>query len=226
MPRLQSPPAAVLFDLDGTLADTADDLGAPVNQMRINRGLKPLPLDEYRPFASEGSRALIKLGLGASPDDPGYEALRQEFLDSYAANIAVHTRLFDGMAELLDYLDAHGIRWGVISNKLEYLVHLLCDQMGLMPRMVLAYGGDSAARPKPWPDLMERALEETGLKGKQCVYIGDDQRDITAGKAVGMTTVAAGWGYAPLEKAASWGADHLIHAPRELIALIEATRRT
>lgn len=224
MPSLSTSPAAVFFDLDGTLADTADDLAAPVNQMRLDRGLKPLPLSEYRPFASEGSRALIQVGLGATPDDPGYQALRDEFLASYADNIAVHTRLFEGMAEVLHYLEAHGIRWGVISNKLEYLVHLLCNALGLLPRMALAYGGDSAPRAKPWPDLMEKALKATRLQGHQCIYIGDDLRDITAGKAVGMTTIAAGWGYASPENAASWKADHLLQHPAELIPLIESVR--
>ncbi|MDO5057501.1 MAG: HAD-IA family hydrolase [Lautropia sp.] len=224
MPRLSSPPAAVFFDLDGTLADTADDLAAPVNQMRLDRGLKPLPLAEYRPFASEGSRALIQVGLGATPDDPGYQALRDEFLASYADNIAVHTRLFAGMPEVLHYLETNGIRWGVISNKLEYLVQLLCNALGLLPRMAVAYGGDSAPRAKPHPDLMEKALKATGLRGHQCIYIGDDLRDITAGKAVGMTTIAAGWGYASPENAASWKADYLFQHPTELIDLIEAVR--
>lgn len=224
MPRITQKPAAVFFDLDGTLADTADDLAAPVNQMRLDRGLKPLPLEEYRPFASEGSRALIQVGLGATPDDPGYEALRDEFLHNYADNIAVHTKLFPGIDDLLHYLESHGIAWGVISNKLEYLVHLLCGELKLMDRLVLAYGGDSAPRAKPWPDLMEKALKTTGFAGKDCIYIGDDLRDITAGKAVGMVTVAAAYGYAPAEAAASWKADYLVNHPTELIDLIEHAR--
>ncbi len=184
MPQLKTRPAAVFFDLDGTLVDTADDLAAPVNHMREARGLKPLPLEEYRPFASAGSRGLLHIGLGATTDDPDYPALRTEFLNRYEQEIAVHSRLFDGMPELLAWLEANGIRWGVISNKLEYLVRRLVQQLGLGHRVALAYGGDTAPRAKPWPDPLKMALQETGLTARQCVYIGDDLRDIQAAHAV------------------------------------------
>ena len=174
MPQLKTRPAAVFFDLDGTLVDTADDLAAPVNHMREARGLKPLPLEEYRPFASAGSRGLLHIGLGATTDDPDYAALRAELLNRYEQEIAVHSRLFDGMPELLAWLEANGIRWGVISNKLEYLVRRLVQQLGLGHRLALAYGGDTAPRAKPWPDPLKMALQETGLTARQCVYIGDD----------------------------------------------------
>ena len=133
MPQLKTQPAAVFFDLNGTLVDIVDDLAAPVNHMREARGLKPLPLEKYRPFASAGSRGLLHIGLGATTDDPDYPALRAEFLNRYEQEIAVHSRLFDGMSELLVWLEANGIRWGVISNKLEYpdsahtLKHLFRD---------------------------------------------------------------------------------------------------
>ena len=191
MPQLKTRPAAVFFDLDGTLVDTADDLAAPVNHMREARGLKPLPLEEYRPFASAGSRGLLHIGLGATTDDPDYPALRTEFLNRYEQEIAVHSRLFDGMPELLAWLEANGIRWGVISNKLEYLVRRLVQQLGLGHRVALAYGGDTAPRAKPWPDPLKMALQETGLTARQCVYIGDDLRDIQAAHAVDMPAVAA-----------------------------------
>lgn len=221
MPLLKTLPAAVFFDLDGTLADTADDLAAPVNAMRQARGLKPLPLEEYRPFASAGSRGLLHIGLGATTDDPDYPALRTEFLERYEDSIASHTRLFPGMPELLDWLEARQIPWGIISNKLEYLVHALLVRLEMRERPVLAYGGDSAPRAKPAPDLMLRALKETGLTGKQCVYIGDDLRDIQAGKAVGMTTIAAAYGYCNPEEAASWEADYLVNSPAEILALLK-----
>ena len=221
MPQLKTRPAAVFFDLDGTLVDTADDLAAPVNHMREARGLKPLPLEEYRPFASAGSRGLLHIGLGATTDDPDYPALRTEFLNRYEQEIAVHSRLFDGMPELLAWLETNGIRWGVISNKLEYLVHRLVQQLGLGHRVALAYGGDTAPRAKPWPDPLKMALQETGLTARQCVYIGDDLRDIQAAHAVDMPAVAAAYGYGNPNEIPQWRADHIVTSPQEFLAMLK-----
>lgn len=221
MPQLKTRPAAVFFDLDGTLVDTADDLAAPVNHMREARGLKPLPLEEYRPFASAGSRGLLHIGLGATTDDPDYPALRAEFLNRYEQEIAVHSRLFDGMPELLAWLEANGIRWGVISNKLEYLVRRLVQQLGLGHRVALAYGGDTAPRAKPWPDPLKMALQETGLTARQCVYIGDDLRDIQAAHAVDMPAVAAAYGYGNPNEIPQWKADHVVTSPQEFLAMLK-----
>ena len=221
MPQLKTRPAAVFFDLDGTLVDTADDLAAPVNHMREARGLKPLPLEEYRPFASAGSRGLLHIGLGATTDDPDYPALRTEFLNRYEQEIAVHSRLFDGMPELLAWLEANGIRWGVISNKLEYLVRRLVQQLGLGHRVALAYGGDTAPRAKPWPDPLKMALQETGLTARQCVYIGDDLRDIQAAHAVDMPAVAAAYGYGNPNEIPQWKADHIVTSPQEFLAMLK-----
>ena len=221
MPQLKTRPAAVFFDLDGTLVDTADDLAAPVNHMREARGLKPLPLEEYRPFASAGSRGLLHIGLGATTDDPDYPALRAEFLNRYEQEIAVHSRLFDGMPELLAWLEANGIRWGVISNKLEYLVRRLVHQLGLGHRVALAYGGDTAPRAKPWPDPLKMALQETGLTARQCVYIGDDLRDIQAAHAVDMPAVAAAYGYGNPNEIPQWKADHIVASPQEFLAMLK-----
>ena len=221
MPQLKTRPAAVFFDLDGTLVDTADDLAAPVNHMREARGLKPLPLEEYRPFASAGSRGLLHIGLGATTDDPDYPALRAEFLNRYEQEIAVHSRLFDGMPELLAWLEANGIRWGVISNKLEYLVRRLVQQLGLGHRVALAYGGDTAPRAKPWPDPLKMALQETGLTARQCVYIGDDLRDIQAAHAVDMPAVAAAYGYGNPNEIPQWKADHVVTSPQEFVTMLK-----
>ena len=221
MPQLKTRPAAVFFDLDGTLVDTADDLAAPVNHMREARGLKPLPLEEYRPFASAGSRGLLHIGLGATTDDPDYPALRTEFLNRYEQEIAVHSRLFDGMPELLAWLEANGIRWGVISNKLEYLVRRLVQRLGLGHRVALAYGGDTAPRAKPWPDPLKMALQETGLTARQCVYIGDDLRDIQAAHAVDMPAVAAAYGYGNPNEIPQWRADHIVTSPQEFLAMLK-----
>ena len=221
MPQLKTRPAAVFFDLDGTLVDTADDLAAPVNHMREARGLKPLPLEEYRPFASAGSRGLLHIGLGATTDDPDYPALRTEFLTRYEKSIASHTRLFPGMPDLLAWLEANGIRWGVISNKLEYLVRRLVQQLGLGHRVALAYGGDTAPRAKPWPDPLKMALQETGLTARQCVYIGDDLRDIQAAHAVDMPAVAAAYGYGNPNEIPQWRADHIVTSPQEFLAMLK-----
>src|SRR5690349_9968392 len=182
-------PQAVFFDLDGTLADTADDLAAPINAMRIQRGQQPMPVAELRPFASAGARGLLARGLGVDKEHADFEALRQEFLERYEQDIVVHTRLFDGMPELLGRLEAEGVRWGVISNKIERYVRIIVDRLGIAGRIAVAYGGDSAARPKPHPDLMLLALQATGLRGEDCVYVGDDLRDVVAGRAAGMATV-------------------------------------
>ena len=221
MPQLKTRPAAVFFDLDGTLVDTADDLAAPVNHMREARGLKPLPLEEYRPFASAGSRGLLHIGLGATTDDPDYPALRTEFLNRYEQEIAVHSRLFDGMPELLAWLEANGIRWGVISNKLEYLVRRLVQRLDLGHRVALAYGGDTAPRAKPWPDPLKMALQETGLTARQCVYIGDDLRDIQAAHAVDMPAVAAAYGYGNPNEIPQWKADHIVASPQEFLTMLK-----
>lgn len=219
--RLLENPRAVFFDLDGTLADTAEDLAAPINAMRIERGLEPLPIAELRPYASAGARGLIGRGLDVGKDDPGYEALRLDFLARYERDIVVHTRLFDGMAELLERLDAAGVRWGIISNKVERYVRIIVQQLGLAERSAIAFGGDSAARPKPHPDLMLLALETIGLAGGDCVYVGDDLRDVVAGRAAGMKTVAAAYGYCgDADKPENWGADALIRDPRELLPLL------
>jgi phosphoglycolate phosphatase len=214
-------PRAVFFDLDGTLADTADDLAAPINAMRIERGQAPMPVAELRPFASTGARGLIAQGLGVLKDDPGFDALRLEFLERYEQQIVVHTRLFDGMPELLAQLESENVAWGIISNKIERYVRIIVDKLGLTGRAAIAYGGDSAARPKPHPDLMLLALETTGLRGEDCVYVGDDLRDVVAGRAAGMATVAAAYGYCGgAERPEDWGADALVRQPGELAALL------
>lgn len=214
-------PRAVFFDLDGTLADTADDLAAPVNAMRIARGEAPMPVAELRPFASAGARGLIGKGLGVAKGDRDYEALRLEFLQRYEQDLVVHTRLFDGMAELLQRLEAESICWGIISNKVERYVSIIVERLGLSRRSVLAFGGDSAARPKPHPDLMLLALRTTGLAGANCVYVGDDLRDVVAGRAAGMKTVAAAYGYCgDADSPEHWGADALIRHPGELVSVL------
>lgn len=219
--RLPFTPTAVFFDLDGTLADTAADLAAPVNAMRVERGLAPLPLAALRPFASMGARGLIGRGLGIAPQDPGYEALRLDFLARYEAAMCVHTCLFEGMAELLTGLEERGIVWGVVSNKVERYVRPILAELGLLHRCAGAIGGDTTAHAKPHPEPLLHAARLARVDPTLSVYVGDDHRDVLAGKAAGMHTVAAAYGYCGDEPPPpQWGADHLVLAPRDLIPLL------
>ncbi|HVL56604.1 MAG TPA: HAD-IA family hydrolase [Burkholderiaceae bacterium] len=212
---------AVFFDLDGTLADTAADLAAPINAMRIDRGLPPLPVAELRPFASMGARGMIGKGLGVPREAPEYDPLRAEFLLRYEANMIVHTALFDGMTDVLDRLDAAGIRWGVVSNKFERYVRPILERLGVLHRSVAAIGGDTTAYSKPHPEPLLLAARTAGIDPRAAVYVGDDLRDIVAGRAAGMATVAATYGYCGDTPAPpQWGADALIADPRELLPLL------
>ncbi len=215
------PPHAVFFDLDGTLADTADDLAAPIHAMLAERGLAAVDNAALRPLASMGARGLIGRGFGLRPGDDGYEALRLEFMERYEAGMLERTRLFEGMHEVLGALDAAGIRWGVISNKTERLVRPIIAGLGLAERSVCAIGGDTTAYAKPHPAPLLHGAEIAGVEAVHCFYIGDDLRDIEAGRAAGMRTVAAAYGYCGHDSPPSaWGADHLIEHPRELITLL------
>jgi len=219
---LQSPNGAVFFDLDGTLADTAADLAAPVNAMRLERGLEALPLDALRPFASMGARGLIGRGLGVQREDPAFEALRVEFLERYEAAMVVHTRLFDGVPALLDALDGAGLRWGVVSNKVERYVRPILAALGVLERSATAIGGDTTAFAKPHPEPLLHAARLAGVDPALCVYVGDDLRDVEAGRAAGMRTIAAAYGYCGDEDRPppTWGADAIVAHPAELIALL------
>lgn len=218
---IASPLHAVFFDLDGTLADTAADLAAPVNAMRVERGLAPLELAELRPFASMGARGLIGRGLGVQREDDGFEALRVEFLRRYEAAMVVHTRLFPGMPELLDALDAADVRWGVVSNKVERYVRPIVEALGLAGRSVVSIGGDTTPFAKPHPEPLLHAARVAGVDPTGCVYVGDDLRDVEAGRAAGMRTVAAAYGYCgEHEPPHRWGADALIEHPRDLHRLL------
>jgi N-acetyl-D-muramate 6-phosphate phosphatase len=216
---------AVFFDLDGTLADTAADLAAPVNAMRAERGLAPLPLETLRPFASMGARGLIGKALGLTPADDGFEVLRQDFLRRYEQAMVVHTTLFDGMPQVLDGLDAAGIRWGVVSNKFERYVRPIVERLGLAERSATAIGGDTTAFAKPHPEPLLHAAKLIDVDPTRCVYVGDDLRDIEAGRAAGMFTVAAAYGFCgDALPPAQWGADAVIAAPGELAGLLGLRR--
>lgn len=212
---------AVFFDLDGTLADTAPDLAAPIHLMRAARGLPPIDESQLRPFTSMGARGLLGQGFKVKPGDTEFETLRAEFLAHYEKDLVRRTVLFEGMHQVLAELDAAGIRWGVISNKVERYVRPILAGLGLIDRSVCAIGGDTAAHPKPHPAPLLLGASQAQVDPTRCIYIGDDLRDIEAGRAAGMGTVAAAYGYCgDTHPPHAWGADFLIDHPAQLMRLL------
>jgi phosphoglycolate phosphatase len=189
------PVAAVLFDLDGTLADTAGDLGGALNRVRHDRGLPPVPLADLRAHASAGARGLLQAGMGVGPDHPDFAALRDAFLAHYTACLAETTCLFDGVAELLDALDARGLPWGIVTNKASRYTVPVVAALGLASRAGTVVSGDTTPHPKPHPAPMHHAARALGVAPQRCAYVGDDVRDVLAGNAAGMATLVARWGY-------------------------------
>ena len=212
---------AVLFDLDGTLADTAPDLTYALNRVRAARGLPPLPLAATRPVASQGARGLIGAGFGVHPGDPGYDALRDEFLAVYAENLCRETRLFAGIPELLDRLEAHALPWGVVTNKAERFTFPLLDLLKVRSRSACVIGGDTTGKIKPQPEPLLAASRSLGLAPGACVYLGDDQRDVEAGRAACMKTAVAMWGYLNGQAPETWNADFAIQQPLELLRFLD-----
>ena len=209
---------AVLFDFDGTLADTAADLARPLNRIRTDRGLQELPLDALRPFASAGARGLLEAGLGILPDHPEFKPLRETFLRHYAEDICVDTRLFPGMDALLQAIEARGLRWGIVTNKSTSLTRLLVSELKLETRAACVVCGDTTPYLKPNPASLLHAAKELALAPQDCLYLGDDLRDIQAARAAGMRSVAVGWGYgADLQ---AWQADFVIRQPPDLVGLL------
>ncbi len=211
---------AMLFDLDGTLADTAPDLAAAANAMRVDRGLEALPLAVLRPMASHGARGLLQVAFDRSPEDDDYEALRVEFLDRYESSIDTYSRLFDGMDEVLLALESRGIAWGIVTNKAMRFTAPLTTLLGLAERAGVVVGGDTTAFAKPHPAPLLHAAEALDIPASECIYVGDDLRDIVAGKAAGMRTVAAAWGYCGRTEPACWDADVVLQRPLDLMTLL------
>jgi 2-phosphoglycolate phosphatase len=186
---------AVLFDLDGTLADTAPDMALTVNRMRVRRGLEPVGPELVRPYVSNGARGMIGAAFGVTPEHPDFQAMREEFLALYGENLCVESKLFPGMAQLLDQLDADGVAWGVVTNKFERFARPLIEGLGLGSRSAVVVGGDTCPRPKPFPDPLLFAAATMGVAPMRTLYVGDDQRDVQAARAAGMPVVVAGYGY-------------------------------
>lgn len=212
----------VLFDLDGTLADTAPDLAAALNHVLVEEGRPPLPFARIRPVVSHGSTGLLRLGFGLAPDDPAFAPLRVRLLAHYAANLCRETRLFPGMTDVLRWLQVQGLRWGIVTNKPAYLTEALVPQLSLPYPPACIVSGDTTGNRKPHPEPMLHACALTGGDPAEVLYVGDAERDVRAGRAAGMRTVVALYGYiGEDEEPARWGADGAIRAPLELLSWLE-----
>ena len=212
---------AVLFDLDGTFADTAPDLGRALNRLRVEQNLEPLPLAIMRAHASSGARGLLKAGFDLTPESEGYDALRDRFLDFYEQELCVETRLFDGVPELLVKIRARKLPWGIVTNKGKRFTEPLLRHLAVDNLAACVVSGDSTPHIKPHPAPLLQAAARLGLAPGDCVYVGDDLRDVQAARAAGMRFAAAGWGY--LGDGAdprTWGADAVISHPSEVMKLI------
>lgn len=214
--------ALILFDFDGTLADTAPDLALAANRQRVRRGMAPLPEEQLRPLASQGARGLLRGALGFLPDHPEYDATRLQFLEDYAAGSTVSSKLFPGIAELLSDIEHRGFAWGIVTNKATNLTVPIVEFLGLNERSAVLVCGDTTAHSKPHPLPLQHAAQCAGFETTQCVYVGDDLRDIQAAHAAGMPAVAAAYGYVGQnEDVASWKAEAIAHHPAGLWAAIE-----
>ncbi len=213
--------AAVLFDLDGTLIDSAPDLGAAADKMRTDRGLASLPLALYRPMAGAGARGMIAIAFGLTPDDARFADLREEFFRNYESRMTENTSVFDGVAELVAQISQAGLKWGVVTNKSARFTVPLTKAMPLFNTAQTIVSGDTTPHAKPHPAPLLEAARQLDVAPERCIYVGDDERDIVAGRAAGMPTVAAAYGY--LGKTADtggWKADATIAAPGALLNLL------
>jgi N-acetyl-D-muramate 6-phosphate phosphatase len=213
----------ILFDLDGTLVDTAPDLGYALNIQLLRHG-KPILSDAaIRPFASHGSKGLLGLGFGITPKDVDFSARREEYLNIYDEVFTRSPKLLDGMDILLQSIEKKKLKWGIVTNKPRRFTQRLVESMGLHHHAACVVSGDDAPKPKPSPETLLLACKQLGVKPQQCVYVGDAERDIQAGKAAGMKTVVALFGYIDTsDKPHEWGADALIETPSVLLDVLNS----
>lgn len=211
----------ILFDLDGTLVDTAPDLGYALNLQRERHGLAPLPQCDIRPYASHGSKGLLAVGFNLVPEDGRFPAMREEYLNLYDQVFTRSPVLFDGIAEVLQEIEQRRIPWGIVTNKPRRFSEPLIKAMQLDQRVSCLVCGDDTVRAKPHPDTLLMACKMTGIKAGNCVYVGDAERDIQAGRAAGMKTIVALFGYIDADdNPGKWGADAMISSPAELLAFL------
>ncbi len=210
-------PKYILFDLDGTLADSAPDLAAAINSVRNERGLPPVPYEQLRPVASAGAPGLVRAAFHLTPENEQYKPIRERFLFHYSANIANRTTLFAGIPELLKQLRDLQIGWGIVTNKVSKLTLPLIEKIGLHDADCVI-SGDTAPRPKPYPDPLFEATRRLQIRPEECWFVGDDLRDIQAGKAAGTGTIAAKWGYCT--NPFNWNADYIADGPEHILKLV------
>ena len=211
----------VLFDLDGTLIDSAPDLAGAGDEMRLARGLPALGVEHFRPMVGSGARGMVGRAFGVTPDQPEFIALRDEFLNRYEQRMTRETRVFSHMEGVLDALEAAARPWGVVTNKATRFAEPLARALRLQQRAAALVCGDTTPHAKPHPEPLYEAARRIGAPAAQCIYVGDDLRDVQAGRAAGMATVIAAWGYLgagdPIE---AWGADHVVHTADDLLKLL------
>jgi phosphoglycolate phosphatase len=218
--------ALILFDFDGTLADTAPDLAAAANRQRTRAGLEPLPLEVLRPHSSAGARGLLRCALNLTPTDETYEVHRVQFLKDYEAAMTVDTCLFDGVPELLAQIKDEGMAWGIVTNKATYLATPIVKALGLAQDCAVLVCGDTTAHAKPHPLPLLHAAQQAGYDVERCLYVGDDLRDIQAAQAAGMPSIAAAYGYCgPEHPPETWQADHCAYSAREMWPAIKQLMR-
>lgn len=217
---------AVLFDLDGTLIDSAPDLGMAADKMRTDRGMPSLPLERYRPMAGAGARGMLGVAFGITPEHADYAAMREEFFVNYENCMTERTYAFQGIAELIAQLLGQGLAWGVVTNKAMRFTQPLTKRMSLFATASAVVAGDSTPYAKPHPAPLLEAARQLRLDPPRCIYVGDDERDVAAGLAAGMGTVAATYGYLGSNADTQlWGAHAHIHSPLELLPLLKSGPR-
>jgi len=218
---------AVLFDLDGTLADTAGDLAGALNRVRADRSLPPMPLHLLRPHASHGARGMLGAGMGIGRESPDFELLRDSFLDYYAAALCEETRLFEDAEKVLAEIERRGLRWGIVTNKATRFTLPLLERLALSTRTVAVICGDTTANTKPHPEPLLAAALALEVEAADCLYVGDAERDIIAGRAAGMKTLIAIYGYLGADDTPEhWAADGVIHSLPELLDWLPETSLT
>ena len=214
---------AVLFDLDGTLVDSATDLGRAADKMRTDRRLEPRPLAQYRAMAGAGARGMLGIAFGIVPGDPDFDALREEFFANYTACMFDNTAAFAEVADLLAALEARGLLWGIVTNKAARFTDPLLRALPIFSRCAVAISGDTTPHAKPHPEPLYEAARRLGVAPQECIYVGDDARDIVAGRAAGMATVAANYGYLGSEASVkAWDADAEINSPLQLLQFLSS----
>lgn len=212
---------AVLFDLDGTLIDSAPDLGAAVDKMRVDRGLSSYPLEHYRHMAGAGARGMIGIAFGLTPEHPEFEAMKEEFFVNYENCMTERTRIFDGVVDMIAALRAKGLAWGVVTNKSSRFTDPLTSAMSLFSTAGAIVSGNTTPHAKPHPEPLFEAARRLSIDPGRCVYVGDDERDIVAGLAAGMGTIAATYGYLGQQTDIScWKADLHIDSPMDLLKFL------